>query len=135
MVSRCARRRRWEVGVRARVLGSNPHPHANPHQDGEHLGRKLLTHMRSSTDAPPYLLVLEAIASCSFLVKLAVAEVREGAPKAAPEDLTTIEEGLRRLKVHGWRNEEEEAGRAPFVRRNLLLLHFVLYCEEIELEP
>ena len=85
MVSRCARRRRWEVGVRARVLGSNPHPHANPHQDGEHLGRKLLTHMRSSTDAPPYLLVLEAIASCSFLVKLAVAEVREGAPKAAPE--------------------------------------------------
>ena len=41
--------------------------------------------MRTSTDAPPYLLVLEAIASCSFLMKLAVAEVREGAPKAAPE--------------------------------------------------
>ena len=35
--------------------------------------------------------------------------------------------------MHGWRNEEEEAGRAPFVRRNLLLLHFVLYCEKIEL--
>ena len=35
--------------------------------------------------------------------------------------------------MHGWRSEEEEAGRAPFVRRNLLLLHFVLYCEKIEL--
>lgn len=118
---------RKEVNAKAEAAG------LPVEKDGEHLGRKLLTHMRTSTEAPPHFLVLEAIASCSFLVKLAVAEAREGAPKAAPEDLTTIEEGLRRLKVHGWRNEEEEAGRAPFVRRNLLLLHFVLYCEKIEL--
>ena len=118
---------RKEVNAKAEAAG------LPVEKDGEHLGRKLLTHMKTSTDSPPYLLVLEAIASCSFLVKLAVAEVQEGAPKAAEEDLTTIEEGLRRLKVNGWRNEEEEAGRAPFVRRNLLLLHFVLYCEKIEL--
>ena len=118
---------RKEVNAKAEAAG------LPVEKDGEHLGRKLLTHMRTSVDAPPYLIVLEAIASCSFLVKLAVAEVREDAPKAAPEDLTTIEEGLRKLKVHGWRTEEEEAGRAPFVRRNLLLLHFVLYCEKIEL--
>ena len=70
---------RKEVNAKAEAAG------LPVEKDGEHLGRKLLTHMRTSTDAPPYLLVLEAIASCSFLVKLAVAEVREGAPKAAPQ--------------------------------------------------
>ena len=84
---------RKEVNAKAEAAG------LPVEKDGEHLGRKLLTHMRTSTEAPPHFLVLEAIASCSFLVKLAVAEAREGAPKAAPEDLTTIEEGLRRLKV------------------------------------
>ena len=84
---------RKEVNAKAEAAG------LPVEKDGEHLGRKLLTHMRTSTEAPPHFLVLEAIASCSFLVKLAVAEAREGAPKAAPEDLATIEEGLRRLKV------------------------------------
>ena len=63
----------------------------------------------------------------------AVAEARDGAAKADPEDLATIEAALRKLKVNGWRSEEEAAGRAPFVRRNLLLLHLVLYSEKIEI--
>jgi len=120
---------RQEVNAKAEAAG------LPVEKDGEHLGRKLLTHMRTTTEAPSYLLVLEAIASSSFLVKLAVEEAREGAPKADAEDLATIEAALRKLKVAGWRSEAEEAGRAPFVRRNLVLLHFVLYNEKIELAP
>merc|ERR1719285_232690 len=101
-------------------------------KDGEHLGKKLLAHMRTSTEQPSQLLVLDAIASSSFLVKLAVAEVREGAPKADAADLAAIEAALRALKVNGWQSESEETGRAPFVRHNLLLLHYVLYHTKIE---
>jgi len=106
-------------------------------KDGEHLGKKLLAHMRTSNEAPSHLVVLEAIASSPFLVKLAIAEARDGSPKADPDDLAVIEAELRKLKVEGWRSEAEEVGRAPFVRRNLLLLNFVLYIEKIcvELTP
>jgi hypothetical protein len=103
-------------------------------KDGEHLGKKLLAHMRTTNEAPSHLLVLEAIASSPFLVKLAIAEARDGSPKADADDLSAIEAELRKLKVDGWRSEAEEAGRAPFVRRNLLLLHFVLYIEKIRVE-
>lgn len=103
-------------------------------KDGEHLGKKLLGHMRTSTEAPSHLLVLEAIASSPFLVKLAVTEMQQGAPKADADDLATVEAALRTMKVNGWQSPEQEAGRPPFVRRNLLLLHFVLYNEKIELQ-
>ena len=102
-------------------------------KDGEHLGKKLLGHMRTSTEAPSHLLVLEAIASSPFLVKLAVTEMQQGAPRADADDLVAVEAALRTLKVNGWQSPEQETGRPPFVRRNLLLLHFVLYNEKIEL--
>ena len=60
-------------------------------KDGEHLGKKLLAHMRTTNEAPSHLLVLEAIASSPFLVKLAIAEARDGSPKADADDLSAIE--------------------------------------------
>lgn len=82
--------------------------------------------MANSSEALPQQLLLEALASTPYLVKLALAEARAEASKAEPPDLAAIEAECVRLKVEGWRGAEAE-GRPPFVRRNLLLLHYQMH--------
>jgi len=95
-------------------------------KDGEHLTKKVLSFMQGSSDAMPVANVLEAVASCPYLVKLALAEARETAHKAEPADLAAIEGECLRLKVEGWR-DGEAVGRPPFVRRNLLLVCYQMH--------
>ena len=83
--------------------------------------------MNTSVEAVPHLVMLSAIASTPYLVKLAVAEATAQSARAEPADLSTIEQGLGSLKVQGWTTEDEMAGRPPFVRRNLLLLYHQMY--------
>jgi len=90
-------------------------------KDGDHLTKKVVGFMLSSSDAMPTSFVLEAVVSCPYLVKLALAEARDSAHKAEPADLSAIEAECVRLKVPGWR-DGEGIGRPPFVRRNLLLV-------------
>lgn len=88
--------------------------------------------MSTSNEQIPMLVLLEAIASCPFLVKAAIAEARGDATAtcASATDLEEIEAALSVLKVPGWRDGETE-GRPPFVRRNLLLLHAHMYKERL----
>jgi hypothetical protein len=85
--------------------------------------------MSTTNEQMPSLVLLEAIASCPFLIKAALAEAR-GEPGASESDLGEIEAALGLLKVPGWR-EGETAGRPPFVRRNLLLLHAHMHREQL----
>ena len=79
--------------------------------------------MSTSNEEIPHLFLLEALASSPYLIKVALAEARDpAAASAAQNDLAEVEAALSVLKVGGWR-EGEAAGRPPFVRRNLLLLH------------
>lgn len=90
-------------------------------KDGEHLSKKVVAFMQGSADAMPTSYILEAVVSCPYLVKLALAEARETSAKADQVDLSAIEAACTSLKVPGWL-EGETAGRPPFVRRNLLLV-------------
>ena len=101
-------------------------------KDGEHLGKKIVAFMEGSSEPMPYLVLLEAVASTPYLVKLALAEAREKAAVADRADLDAIESELARLKVPGWRaSDPEREGRPPFVRRNLLLVYFHMYASAI----
>ena len=101
-------------------------------KDGEHLGKKIVAYMEGSSEPMPYLVLLEAVASTPYLVKLALAEAREKAAVADRADLDAIESELARLKVPGWRaSDPEREGRPPFVRRNLLLVYFHMYASAI----
>ena len=105
-------------------------------KDGEHLGKKIVAFMEGSSEPMPYLVVLEAVASTPYLVKLALAEAREKAAVADRADLDAIESELARLKVPGWRaSDPEREGRPPFVRRNLLLVYFHMYASAIRALP
>lgn len=101
-------------------------------KDGSVLAKKITGFMVQSTEQLPQLLLLEALSSCPFLVKAAVAEARSesGDAGASASDLAEIEAALSLLKVEGWR-EGEASGRPPFVRRNLLLLHAHLHGERL----
>jgi len=103
-------------------------------KDGEHLGKKILTFMQTSSEAIPKLTMLSTIASTPYLVRLALAEAQDNSPKASKEDLNAIEAALTKLKVEGFTNEEEVKTRVPFVRRNLLLLYCQLYQQGAKLE-
>ena len=101
-------------------------------KDGEHLGKKIVAFMEGSSEPMPYLVLLEAVASTPYLVKLALAEAREKAAVADRADLDAIESETARLKVPGWRaSDPEREGRPPFVRRNLLLVYFHMYASAI----
>ena len=63
-------------------------------KDGEHLGKKIVAFMEGSSEPMPYL-VLEAVASTPYLVKLALAEAREKAAVADRADLDAIEASSR----------------------------------------
>jgi hypothetical protein len=88
--------------------------------------------MSRSNEEMPHAELLEALATCPYLVKAAIAEARGGdeAKGASAADLAEIETALSLLRVSGWR-EGEASGRAPFVRRNLLLLHAHLHRERL----
>jgi len=95
-------------------------------KDGEHLAKKIVAFMANSSVALPLPLLRVALASTPYLVTLARAAARAEASKAEPPDLAAIEAECVRLKVEGWRGAEAE-GRPPFVRRNLLLLHYQMH--------
>ena len=78
-------------------------------KDGEHLGKKIAAYMRTSAGPVPHAVVLTALASAPYLVKLALAEAQGDSPRAAPSDLSAIEAELVRLKVAWWTSEEEKA--------------------------
>jgi len=59
-------------------------------------------------------------------VKLALAEAKDTASKADSADLSAIEGELEQQQVEGWSRQEQQ-GRVPFVRRNMLLLYFCMY--------
>jgi len=101
-------------------------------KDGTHLAKKITTFMATSSDQIPQLLLLEALAGCPFLVKVAIAEARNESSEAgaSASDLAEIEAALSVLRVEGWR-DGEASGRPPFVRRNLLLLHAHMYNERL----
>lgn len=106
-------------------------------KDGEHLAKKMIAYMKTSIDATPHIVVLEAITSTPYLVKLALAEARETTARAEPQDLSAIEAECVRLGVPGWGAGEAD-GRPPFVRRNLLLTQYQLHklrMKGIELQP
>ena len=103
-------------------------------KDGEHLGKKILAFMHTSSAAIPQLTLLSALASTPYLVRLALAEAQETAPKADKGDLVAIEGALMKLKVAGFTDEAEVASRVPFIRRNLLLLYCQLYQQGGKLE-
>ena len=91
--------------------------------------------MGRSNDEMPHIELLEALASCPYLVKAAIAEARggdsaDGGACASAADLAEIETALTLLRVSGWRDGEAQ-GRAPLVRRNLLLLHVHLHRERM----
>ena len=90
---------------------------------------QVTSYMATTNEQMPSLIILEAISSCPFLIKAALAEAR-GEPGASESDLSEIEAALGLLKVPGWREAEAE-GRPPFVRRNLLLLHAHLHRERL----
>ena len=92
---------------------------------------QIAAYMSTSNEEIPHLFLLEALASSPYLIKVALAEARDpAAASAAQNDLAEVEAALSVLKVGGWR-EGEAAGRPPFVRRNLLLLHAHLYRERL----
>ena len=82
--------------------------------------------MKESSEALPRHVLLAAVASTPYLVKLAIAEAQDSASKADPSDLSSIEAELGQMQVGGW-SKEDQQGRPPYVRRNLLLLYFQLY--------
>jgi len=116
---------RKEVNERAAAAG------LPVEKDGEHLGKKILAFMNTSVESIPQIVMLSAVASTPYLVKLAVAEATAQTAKAEPVDLSSIEQGLTSLKVEGWTADEEMAGRPPFVRRNLLLLYHQMYAPKL----
>ena len=86
--------------------------------------------MTTSKEEIPQLLLVEALASTPYLVKLALTDAKSEAAVPAA-DLAEIETALALLRVPGWR-EGEATGRPPFVRRNLLLLHAHLHREHLK---
>ena len=67
--------------------------------------RAIAAFMDKSSDELPLLFLLEALASCPYLIKAAISEAR-GAPGASASDLAEIEAALSLLKVPGWREGE-----------------------------
>ena len=111
-------------------------------KDNDFLTKKVNEFMATSNDEMPPAVLLEAVASCPYLVKAALAEARppaelpaggDGEPPAcaSPSDLAEIETALSLLRAPGWCDGDAAAPRPPFVRRNLLLLHFHLRREQL----
>jgi len=99
-------------------------------KDGLFLAKKISAFMETSSDKVPMIFLLEALASCPYLVKAAVTEAQGGAAGASAADLAEIETALTLLKADGWR-EGELSTRPPFVRRNLLLLQSHMHRERL----
>ena len=97
---------------------------------GVHFLLQVADYMAASTEQVPQLVLLEALSSCPFLVKAAVAEAKGEVAGATEADLREIEAALAVLRVPGWR-EGDAANRPPFVRRNLLLLHAHMHRERL----
>lgn len=118
---------RREVNQRAEAAG------LPVEKDGEHLGKKVIAFMKESAEALPRHVLLDAVASAPYLVKLALAEAQGSTSKAEPADLAAIEGGLEKLQVDGW-SQPQQQGRPPFVRRNMLLLYFYMFRLKLDVQ-
>uniref|UniRef100_A0A7S4BNB3 SEC63 domain-containing protein n=1 Tax=Chrysotila carterae TaxID=13221 RepID=A0A7S4BNB3_CHRCT len=129
--------------------------------DVEFMSKKISAFMQTSSEQPPPMLLLEAVAASPYLLKDALAELRDAdAPKVAATELDAIEAALSAIGASGWakpkappkngsKNGANGAGnnagnnaatgvasagaaaRPPVVRRTLLLLCLHLYQEQI----
>mmetsp|Transcript_13937 Transcript_13937/g.35982 ORF Transcript_13937/g.35982 Transcript_13937/m.35982 type:complete len:486 (-) Transcript_13937:149-1606(-) len=100
-------------------------------KDNTHLAKRISTFMQGSSDDIPQSLLEDALASTPYMVKAALAEARDSKASAVASDLAEIEAALTLLKVTGW-CQDEAAGRPPFVRRNLLLLHSHMHRDRLK---